>query len=243
MGRLDRHPTACAESASCSSTRRQRRGMRSNRHRLLLQSRARGRARDRRCRARREGEAEEAPDLICLSHPGPARASSRGTSTSSTSSSRSAARSRTGSRNTGAGPWALRPEHAVGREPTTTAIAGDPQRRTTYKCGEEPKQITACYDGARPEIPMTIFQYHPTHNHWHTADVALFEVRGAAHGPIVNQNSRKTRLPPDRPLTSWTATRPTSEKVVLGLLHELPGRSRQAGSTSTTRPPMASRST
>ena len=39
---------------------------------------------------------------------------------------------------------------------------------------------------------MSIFEYHPTHNHWHTADVARFEVRkGSPTGNVVGGNSIK----------------------------------------------------
>ena len=114
--------------------------------------------------------------------------------------------------NTGTGPWALRPEHQLGVNPTTTAIQEIRSANTLYKCGEQPKQITACYD-VLAEIPTTNFEYHPTHNHWHTADVALFEVRaGSLTGPIVNQNSRKNGFCLID-LYKLDGNAPTSEKV------------------------------
>jgi len=94
--------------------------------------------------------------------------------------------------NTGAGPWALRPEHQLGLQPTTTAIQEIRSSGAFYKCGEQPKQGGDCYTVLR-EVPTTIFEYHPTHNHWHTAGVALFEVRqGSPTGAIVGKNSIKT---------------------------------------------------
>ena len=36
------------------------------------------------------------------------------------------------------------------------------------------------------------YEFHPAHNHWHLADVALFEVRkGSPTGPVVGGNSQK----------------------------------------------------
>ena len=94
--------------------------------------------------------------------------------------------------NTGAGPWALRPEHQLGLQPTTTAIQEIRSSGALHRCGEQPKQVTACYT-VLGEVPTTVFEYHPTHNHWHTASVALFEVRkGSLTGPLVGQNSIKT---------------------------------------------------
>ena len=86
------------------------------------------------------------------------------------------------------------------------------------------------------------FEYHPTHNHWHTADVARFEVRkGSPTGTVVGGNSIKvgfclldlynlTATHPRAEGRSGTATRATRE-------------SRSAGSTSTTRRRTANRST
>src|SRR3712207_2548203 len=47
--------------------------------------------------------------------------------------------------NTGGGPWALRPQHALGSAPTTTAIQEIRSNGAYYKCGEQPKQVTDCY--------------------------------------------------------------------------------------------------
>jgi hypothetical protein len=93
--------------------------------------------------------------------------------------------------NTGGGPWAMRPENELGSAPTTTAIQEIRSSNAQYLCGTQPKQVTDCYT-VLAEYPVSIFEYHPTHNHWHTADVARFEVRqGSPTGPVVGGNSIK----------------------------------------------------
>jgi hypothetical protein len=81
-----------------------------------------------------------------------------------------------------------------------------------YKCGEQPKQVTACYNVVR-EFPAGTFEFHPAHNHWHIGDVALFEVRkGSPTGPVVGGNSIKTTFC----LIDWyklDANAPASERV------------------------------
>ena len=95
--------------------------------------------------------------------------------------------------NTGAGPWALRPDPPLElATTTTTAIQELRDSSAYYKCGEQPKQVTACYNVVSERAAGT-FEYHPAHNHWHIGDVALFEVRkGSPTGPIVGLNSIKT---------------------------------------------------
>jgi hypothetical protein len=95
--------------------------------------------------------------------------------------------------NTGAGPWALRPDPPLElATTTTTAIQELRDSSAYYKCGEQPKQVTACYNVVSERAAGT-FEYHPAHNHWHIGDVALFEVRkGSPTGPIVGGNSIKT---------------------------------------------------
>jgi hypothetical protein len=95
--------------------------------------------------------------------------------------------------NTGAGPWALRPDPPLElATTTTTAIQEFRDSSAYYKCGEQPKQVTACYNVVSERAAGT-FVYHPAHNHWHIGDVALFEVRkGSPTGPIVGGNSIKT---------------------------------------------------
>jgi len=93
--------------------------------------------------------------------------------------------------NTGGGPWAMRPENELGSTPTTTAIQEIRSSNAQYLCGTQPKQVTDCYT-VLAEYPVSIFEYHPTHNHWHTADVARFEVRqGSPTGQVVGGNSIK----------------------------------------------------
>ena len=95
--------------------------------------------------------------------------------------------------NTGAGTWALRPDPPVAEATTTTtAVQEFRDANTYYRCGEQPKQVTDCYNVVS-ERPAGTFEFHPAHNHWHIGDVALFEVRkGSPTGPIVGGNSIKT---------------------------------------------------
>jgi hypothetical protein len=98
--------------------------------------------------------------------------------------------------NTGLGPWALRPDpFPDDATPDTTTIAAVQELRdsnTYYKCGEQPKQVTDCYNVVSEKVAGE-FVFHPAHNHWHIGDVALFEVRkGSPTGPIVGGNSIKT---------------------------------------------------
>ena len=95
--------------------------------------------------------------------------------------------------NTGPGPLAIRPDPPVAdATTTTTAIQEIRTSNDLYKCGEQPKQVTACYTIVRERVAGT-FAFHPAHNHWHIGDVALFEVRkGSPTGPIVGGNSIKT---------------------------------------------------
>ena len=82
--------------------------------------------------------------------------------------------------NTGPGPWALRPDPPVADASThTTAVQEIRSNNAYYKCGEQPKQVTYCYDVLK-DIPTGTFEFHPAHNHWHIGDVALFEVERAA---------------------------------------------------------------
>jgi len=95
--------------------------------------------------------------------------------------------------NTGPGPWALRPDPPISA--ATTAVTAVQELRDSgayYKCGEQPKQVTECYNVVA-EYPTGSFEFHPAHNHWHIGDVALFEVRkGSPTGKIVGGNSIKT---------------------------------------------------
>jgi lysyl oxidase len=95
--------------------------------------------------------------------------------------------------NTGAGPWALRPEPPLEQATTTvTAVQEFRDSGALYKCGTQPKQVTDCYNVVSEQAAGT-FVFHPAHNHWHIGDVALFEVRkGSPTGPVVGGNSIKT---------------------------------------------------
>jgi hypothetical protein len=99
--------------------------------------------------------------------------------------------------NTGAGPWALRPEPSIefakaNNLSTVSAMQQIRDRNVYYECGTQPKQVTDCYN-VLSEFEAGRFEFHPAHNHWHIGDVALFEVRkGSPTGPIVGGNSIKT---------------------------------------------------
>jgi Lysyl oxidase len=93
--------------------------------------------------------------------------------------------------NTGGGPWALRPEPELGTAPVTTAIQEIRSSNAQHRCGTQPKPSDPCYTILQ-EIATTTFEYHEAHHHWHTADVARFEVRkGSPTGPVVGTNSIK----------------------------------------------------
>jgi hypothetical protein len=115
--------------------------------------------------------------------------------------------------NTGGGPWAMRPDPPLDQATSTvTAIQEIRSNGAYYKCGEQPKQVTDCYTVVS-ESPTSVFEYHPTHNHWHINDVALFEVRqGSPTGPVVGGNSIKTTFC----LIDWyklESNSPASERV------------------------------
>ncbi len=99
--------------------------------------------------------------------------------------------------NTGAGPWALRPEPSIefakaNNLSTVSAVQEIRDSGAYYKCGEQPKQVTACYNVVSENTAGT-FLFHPEHNHWHIDHIALFEVRkGSPTGPVVGGNSIKT---------------------------------------------------
>ena len=77
------------------------------------------------------------------------------------------------------------------RDQTTTAFQQIRSNNAQHACGTQPKQVTACYKLLHEEA-ASIFEYHPEHHHWHTADVARFEVRrGDETGEIVGGNSVK----------------------------------------------------
>jgi len=95
--------------------------------------------------------------------------------------------------NTGAGPLAVRPEPPVsGATTTTTAVQEIRDSGAAYRCGQQPKRVTECYNVVSEHVAGT-FVFHPEHNHWHIGDVALFEIRkGSPSGPVVGPNAIKT---------------------------------------------------
>lgn len=80
--------------------------------------------------------------------------------------------------NTGVGPWRMRPLF-----PTTDSSL--PQLAL--------QQILDSDGNVAMEPAVSVFEFHPEHNHWHINGVALFEIRaGSPTGPIVGDNSIKT---------------------------------------------------
>src|SRR5262245_3124445 len=95
--------------------------------------------------------------------------------------------------NTGAGPWAMRPDPPPAEATTVTAAVQEfRDSNNRYKCGEQPQQVTECYNVISERV-AGVYEFHPAHHHWHIGDIALFEVRqGSPTGPIVGGNSVKT---------------------------------------------------
>ena len=125
--------------------------------------------------------------------------------------------------NTGLGPWALRPDPPLSEAVTTvSAVQEIRDSGALYKCGEQPKQVTACYNVVSEQVAGT-FEFHPAHNHWHIGDVALFEVRhGSPTGPIVGGNSIKTTFC----LIDWyklADNSPAAERVFFDCYHSFQG--------------------
>jgi Lysyl oxidase len=114
--------------------------------------------------------------------------------------------------NTGPGPWALRPDPPIGTAPITNAIQEIRSSNAQFLCGTQPKPSDPCYTVVDEKLVST-FEYHPTHNHWHTADVARFEVRqGTPTGPVVGGNSIKVGFCL-LDLYNLSGNAPTSERV------------------------------
>lgn len=84
--------------------------------------------------------------------------------------------------NTGAGPWRLRPEFPL------DGTAPNAQQAAIQQVldSEDSSGAVVC------EKPVSTFVYHPTHRHWHTDGIAVFEVRvGSPTGPAFG-NDRGT---------------------------------------------------
>ncbi len=93
--------------------------------------------------------------------------------------------------NTGGGPWALRPDPPIGTALITNAMQQIRSNDAEFECGTQPKPSDPCFTVLQEKL-VSMFEYHPTHNHWHTARVAGFEVRkGSPTGPVVGDNSIK----------------------------------------------------
>jgi hypothetical protein len=94
--------------------------------------------------------------------------------------------------NTGAGPWALRPDPPIeDATETTTAVQELRDSDAPDRCGEEDPG-DPCFNVVSEHEAGT-FEYHPQHNHWHIGDVALFEVRrGSPTGPVAGGVTIKT---------------------------------------------------
>jgi hypothetical protein len=89
----------------------------------------------------------------------------------------------------GARSWALRAEHDLtGTVQTTTAYQEIRTNNSAYECGAQPKQVTECYE-IQSERAASVFEFHPTHNHWHTADAARFEVRVGSASPTMGSGA------------------------------------------------------
>jgi hypothetical protein len=113
--------------------------------------------------------------------------------------------------NTGGGPWALRPDPPIGTALITNAIQ-EIRSSNAPLCGTQKKPSDPCSTVVTEQLVST-FEYHPTHNHWHTAGVAQFAVRkGAPNGPIVGDNSPKVGFCL-LDFYNLTGNAPTSEKV------------------------------
>ena len=75
--------------------------------------------------------------------------------------------------NTGDGDWRLRPDFQL---TVTKAI----------------QEILDVNGNIVYEQQVSAFEFHPEHNHWHLADIALFEVhKDSSTGPVVGTNSIK----------------------------------------------------
>jgi len=111
--------------------------------------------------------------------------------------------------NRGAGPWRMRPEPPPGTDTlVTTAVQEILDANGQIVC----------------EKPVSTFEFHPEHNHWHIGDVALFEVRkakdngtGGAWGkPFVNDRGQAQSIKTTFCLIDWYKlddNSPTVERV------------------------------
>src|SRR5215213_8525024 len=83
--------------------------------------------------------------------------------------------------NTGFGPWRLRPEFPLnGNDPLARQAAIQQVLDSRDSSGR-----VVC------EKPVSSFLYHPTHRHWHTDNIATFEVRVGSPTGDVFENDRE----------------------------------------------------
>lgn len=83
--------------------------------------------------------------------------------------------------NTGEGPWRMRPEFPLS-DPSL------PQKGIQQVLNSRDSSGRVLF-----ECEASTFEYHPTHRHWHTGEVAKFEIRmGSPTGPVYKDNEIKT---------------------------------------------------
>lgn len=81
--------------------------------------------------------------------------------------------------NTGSGQWRMRPSFPL---PSDTSQTQDAIQELLDAAGNVVEQKV-----------VSQFVFHPEHNHWHIADVALFEIHvGSPTGPVFGGNRLKT---------------------------------------------------
>jgi hypothetical protein len=92
--------------------------------------------------------------------------------------------------NVGDGPWRMRPEFPADLDPAKPQAAIQELLDSTDSSGNVVYEKT-----------VSLFEFHPTHNHWHIDGVALYEIRssngmaffgGNDIGPVAGGNSIKT---------------------------------------------------
>jgi hypothetical protein len=97
--------------------------------------------------------------------------------------------------NTGDGPWRLRPEFPL--------AGSDPD--TPQKAYQQVLDSRDSSGGIVCERLASEFTYHPTHRHWHSTGIALFEVRvGTPDGDLfVNDRGDPTQVKTTFCLIDW----------------------------------------
>ena len=141
----------------------------------------------------------------------------------------------------GRGPWAMRPENELGSTPTTTRSRRSAPSTAQYLCGTQPKPNDPCYTIVSEQAVVDLRVPPDAQPLAHGRRRPLRGPQGKPDGHRGRRELDQGRLLPHRPLQPQRQRADDAEGV-LGLLHELPGRLRPAGSTSTTRRRTASRS-